>query len=267
MKMTTYKTSRSLTSRADFNLLLDSAIHVGSYRYARQIILTWLAHFPGDLPVRLKYGHLLTKTGQFEQAIQQLHELCLADPEYLDAWQLLSSSLREITKSAAATKYAFLIADCQSAVHALGGRPTISAPLPTWSEGVRLTRQFLNNGEFEKAEEQLAQVLMVDPAPPLLAVTHLQITKASPLPAQAVQVLADFYQQRFPTTIAPILLMAEALMDGGESDKAVSFLHQGASLDVTGQVSKRLWGTIHPYENIWPEQLQYLRMFPHLLWR
>jgi hypothetical protein len=45
-------------------------------------------------------------------------------------------------------------------------------------------------------------------------------------------------------------------MDGGEPEKAVALLHQGATLDVTGQVSHRLWGSEHPYEKIWPESLE-----------
>ena len=256
--MTTMKgqSKRSLTSRSEFITLLNSAIHVDSYRFARQITLTWLAHFPGDLPVRMKYGQLLIKTGHFDQAVQHLNDLCRADPEYLDAWQSLAAALQRISKSSASSEHAFFIADCQSAIHALGGSPSISAPLPTWADGIRLTRQFLDNGDLEHAEEQLAQVLMVNPAPPLLAVTHLQITKSSTLPEQAIQILADFYRQRFPTTIAPILFLASSLMDGGESDKAVALLHQSATLDVTGQVAHRLWGSDHAYENIWPDQLE-----------
>ena len=256
--MTTVKdqSNRSFTSRSELITLLDSAIHVGSYRFARQITLTWLAHFPGDLPVRLKYGQLLIKTGQSDQAVQHLTDLCQADPEYLGAWQLLAIALQGISKSTASSEHAFFIADCQSAIHALGGNPSISAPLPTWAEGIRQTRQSLVQGDIEQAEEHLVQVLMVDPTPSLLAVTHLEIVKATTLPEQAIQVLADFYSQRFPTTVAPILFLANSLMDGGESDKAVAFLHQSATLDVTGQVAHRLWGSDHPYENIWPDQLE-----------
>ena len=250
------QSNRSLTSRSELIALLDSAIHVGSYRFARQMALTWLAHFPGDLPVRLKYGQLLIKTGQSDQAIQHLTELCRADPEYLEGWLLLAIALQGISKSLASSEHAFMLADCQSAIFALGGNPSISAPLPTWADGIRQSRQSLIQREIEQAEERLVQVLIVDPTPPLMAVTHLQIIKATSLPEQAIQILADFYSQRFPTTIAPILFQARALMDGGESDKAVALLHQSATLDVTGQVAHRLWGSDHPYENIWPDQLE-----------
>jgi len=61
----------SLTLRSDFITLLDSAIYIGSFRFARQITLTWLAYYPGDLPVRLKYGRLLLNSG-FSPATMQL---------------------------------------------------------------------------------------------------------------------------------------------------------------------------------------------------
>ena len=250
------QSNRSLTSRSELITLLDSALHVGSYRFARQITLTWLAHFPGDLAVRLKHGQLLINTGQSVQAVQHLTELCRADPEYLDAWLLLAIALQGISKSLASSEYAFMLADCQSAIFALDGNPSISAPLPTWAAGILHSRQSLFQGEVEQAEEHLVQVLMVDPTPPLMVVTHLQIVEATTLPEQAVQILADFYGQRFPTTIAPILFHANALMDGGESDKGVALLHQSATLDVTGQVAQRLWGSDHPYKNIWPDQLE-----------
>jgi predicted Zn-dependent protease len=84
---------QSLTSRREMIALLDTAILTGAYRYARQISLTWLAYYPGDLPVRLKYGQLLMKTGRDKQAVQHLSELCQADPEYLEAWHLLATAL------------------------------------------------------------------------------------------------------------------------------------------------------------------------------
>ena len=246
----------SLTSRSDFITLLDSAIYAGSLRFARQIALTWLAYYPGDLPVRLKYGRLLLNSGQTDQAIQHLKELCQADPEYLDAWNLLAVALHGKTKSLAASEQAFIVADCQSAIHALGGSVTASAPLPSWANEVLLSRQALAQEDIERAEEHLHKVLVVDPMPPLMAVTHLEIMQASTLPSVAVQNLSDFYCQRFLSTIAPILYLAEALMDGGEPERAVALLHQGATLDVTGQVAQRIWGSEHTYTDLWPDRLE-----------
>jgi tetratricopeptide (TPR) repeat protein len=245
-----------LTNRPELLTLLDSAIYTESYRFGRQISLMWLAYFPGDLRVRFKYGHLLLKAGQTEQAIHHLTDLCLADPEFLDAWILLSQALERYSKKASKSESAFLIADCQSAIYALGSKISASTPLPSWADGILQSRQAISQGNIEKAEEHIHRVLVVDPMPPLMAVIHLKIMRASALPSQAVQNLSEFYTQRFQSTIAPIFYLAESLMDSGEADKAVALLHQGASLDVTGQVANRIWGENHPYANIWPDRLE-----------
>jgi tetratricopeptide (TPR) repeat protein len=247
---------RTLTSRNELLTLLETAMLSGAYRYARQISLTWLAYYPGDLPVGLKYGQLLLKTGQNSQAVKHLSELCLADPEYLEAWYLMGFALKEKSISTAASEKAFPLADCQSSIFALGGEIIPSTPLPSWATGVLKCRQALARGEIELAEEHLHQVLVVDPLPPLVGVTHLHLMRASQLPSQAVQNLADFYHQRFKSTIAPVMFLADALMDGGEPERAVSLLHQGATLDVTRQVADRVWGKQHPYIDIWPEKLE-----------
>jgi hypothetical protein len=247
---------RQLTSRADLITLLDAALHSSAFRYARQISLTWLAYYPGDLAVRLKYGQLLLKTGKTVQAARHLTELCMADPEYLEAWYLLATALKGKSVSTAASQKAFMIADCQSAIFALGGNIIPSTPLPSWARAVLESRQALAAGNIELAEEHLHPVLVVDPLPPLVAISHLYLMRASELPTVAVQNLADFYHQRFPNTIAPVMFLAEALMDGGEPEKAVSLLHHGASMDVTGQVSSRIWQANNPYLDLWPGKLE-----------
>jgi hypothetical protein len=246
----------SLTSRADLLKLLDSALYVGSVRYARQIILTWLAYYPGDLEVRFKYCQLLIKARQPDQSSELLSELCLADPEYLDAWQMLASIQRKKQKLSINSEDAFFLADSQAAIHALGENAHSATPLPTWAENIRRCRNALLENDIDLAEELLHPMLIVDPLPPLIAVTHLQILSASTLPSQAVQDLAEFYNQRFPSTIAPILYLAESLMDGGESEKAVALIHHGATMDITGQVSQRIWGSNHPYVQIWPKRIE-----------
>jgi hypothetical protein len=89
--------------------------------------------------------------------------------------------------------------------------------------------------------------------PPLLAMTHLKFVNSSELPGQALQNLANYYRHQFPLAILPGLLLADSLMDGGAPEKAVALLHQCATLDITGQVSKRLWDAGNPYVEIWPE--------------
>lgn len=243
----------SLTTRSEFIALLDSAILVGSYRFARQITLTWLAYYPGDLPVRYRYGKLLIETGQTQQAIQIISELCLADPEYLEAWELLETALLKTGKNISGSDYSFYTADCHSAINALGGRSSSKTALPAWSNGVLQTREAIAQGDLEAAEKIIHQLLVVNPLPPLLAVTHLKFVYAYDLPQQTLENLANNYRLQFPNTILPGLLLADSLIDGGSSEKAVAMLHQYATLDITGQVPNRLWITGNPYGEIWPE--------------
>lgn len=246
----------SITPRNDLIQLLDSAMQVGSFRYARQIILTWLAYYPGDLELRLKYSQLLIKSGHGDQAIKTLTELCTADPELLTAWQLLAFIQQTKVKQSVNAEAAFFLADCQAAIHALGADSKSATPLPTWAENIRRSRQALSEGDLGLTEEYLHPMLVVDPLPPLIAVSHLQLLSISSLPSQALQNLAEFYHQRFPTTIAPVFHLAQSLMDSGEPERGVALLHQGASLDIRGQVAQRLWGLGHRYEKIWPEKLE-----------
>ena len=122
MTISTQQPQPSLTTRAEFISLLDSAILVRSFRFARQITLTWLAYYPGDLPVRYRYGKLLIEAGQPQQSVQILSELCLADPEYIDAWKLLETALLKAAQDISEADYAFYLADCHSAINALGGK-------------------------------------------------------------------------------------------------------------------------------------------------
>lgn len=253
MTINKHQTHPSLTTRSEFIALLDSAILVGSYRFARQITLTWLAYYPGDLPVRYRYGKLLIEAGQSQQAIQIISELCLADPEYIEAWKLLETALSKTAKNISGSDHAFYQADCHSAINALGGRTSSTTSLPAWSNGVLQTRQALAQGDLEVAEKIIHQVLVVNPLPPLLAITHLKYIYASDHPEQTLQNLANYYRLQFPNTILPGLLLADSLIDGGSSEKAVAMLHQSATLDITGQIPNRLWITGNPYAEIWPE--------------
>jgi hypothetical protein len=68
--------------------------------------------------------------------------------------------------------------------------------------------------------------------------------------------LATLYAERFPTCLAPTLLLAGTLMEIGETDQGVALLHRAATFDVTGQVAIRLWGSRHPYRELWPDSLE-----------
>jgi hypothetical protein len=76
----------------------------------------WLSTYPGDLQVRLLYARsLLAEDDQLlkQQARQILEEICLYDPEFVEAQKYLAKAQREYNLETAETT--------QNCVLALGG--------------------------------------------------------------------------------------------------------------------------------------------------
>ncbi len=267
--------------------LVNTALFMDQVRFARQAAVSWLAAFPGDLPVDLIHAQLLLKTGQTNQALAILDRLNQRDPEYLDA---ASARLKAEIKLRAEAELQpkslphtrpgsknINSTDTLGCVVALGGsleafnsstkkeeksKPPSGA---AWSHTVFQVRQVLervNQADkslkvsLENAEQMLHFVLVPEPPTPLVAVTHLQLLQARGTPARSIRSLAEHYHRRWPECLQFTLLLAESLMDSGEQNKAVAMLHQAASRDITGQVASRLWGEDHPYRNLWPENLE-----------
>jgi hypothetical protein len=168
-------------------------------------------------------------------------------------------------------------------VLALAGRLQPGMPAPEWSYGLRQARQAIahviqdkktpspkglphsiratgTNEEDhrlrENAERLVHEVLLANPTTPLAAVTHLKWEADRELPLLAIRSLANVYHERWPGCVLFILMLADAWMDSGESERAVALLHQAVALDVTGQVARRLWGEAHPYQALWPDRLE-----------
>src|SRR3990172_5998823 len=142
------------TSRADLIGLLHGALAVGALRFARQTALSWLAYYPGDLRIKFLYARALSQAGQVKQAAKTLTDLCQADPEMLEAWELLSRTLSDAyPERTSDPAIAFQTADCQAAIHSLGSDPEGSLLLPHWADGIRKSRQLLRDGDTEAAEQ------------------------------------------------------------------------------------------------------------------
>jgi hypothetical protein len=273
--------------REQFQKIVSTAQSMGHLRFAREIYLTWLATFPGDLPANLTYARLLLQEGQLAQSQAILEHLCLTDPEYLEAFstklmvenRLLSASNNQ-TKKLPGTmpgRETIPIEDTLSHLYALGGevksspamaKSTLSSPqdhLAGWSIQIRQARQVLDHDNapgqehptsLSEAEGALHNAIGGGITDPLVAVTHLRLLNARNVPPQGLCKLIEFYQQSWPECLQFSLLLANALMESGESDRAVQLLHKAATQDVTGQVIKRLWGDHHPYLALWPEKLE-----------
>jgi predicted Zn-dependent protease len=71
-------------NRELFLELVNTALFMDQVRFARQATVSWLAAFPGDLPVNLIHAQLLLRAGQTRQALAILDRLYQQD---LNTWR------------------------------------------------------------------------------------------------------------------------------------------------------------------------------------
>jgi tetratricopeptide (TPR) repeat protein len=227
--------------------MLRTALQAQAFRFVRQTALAWLAAYDGDAEVYLLRARALIGEGRARQALSILEQICQADPEYIEAQKLRADLIINIRGKDVNTY--------QDQVYALGESPSAqSTKTAQWSQALRSARNALAKGEFELACDQAQVALASGPESCLLALTHIQaLRNHSDTPKAAIRSLAKHYQELWPESIAIMLIRAESLMDGGQSDQAVALLHRAASLDIAGQVASRLWGSDHPYRALWPK--------------
>jgi len=245
---------------------LRTALTVGETRFARLAAVNWLSSYPGDLTVGLLHAQALIREGGHGQtkskeavsrnasiakALPVLEGLCQTDPEFIEAQEMYLHAL----KTAGLDESSVALAS----VAALGGVLDPAISIPEWGSMLRQARKALARGYpagLETAERLVHQVLLTNPPSPLAALTHMQIDMQRGLPGGAVRSLAELYHERWPNCLHFSLILADSLMDGGESDRAVALLHHAVALDVSGQVPMRLWGAGHPYRALWPERIE-----------
>ena len=253
--------------RSRLMTLLHTALAVNETRFARRLALSWLASYPGDLPVGLINARALLDEGHIIQAIDILETLCQVDVEYLEAYQLLYLAYQRAGNVGKT--------DLAGIIYALGGNNPTEECLPEWVIHLREARQAILSGHGDRAHELIHRVLPANPLCSLSAVTHLQVLAAAhsiePLSKDgggsvngfvvhnlsatlAIRNLAEVYHDRWPSCVQITLLLAQALIDCNEDDAAVSLLHLAASQDITGQVGNRLWGANHLYQVLWPDK-------------
>ncbi len=234
-------------------MMLRTSINLGEIRFARRLAISWLTSFPGDLQIGLLHAQTLMQ-GQakgingYLQALPVLEGICQADPEFVQAQE---TSLR--CRKAAGLP---VEEEHTGPVFGLGGMIDFKGDFPAWSRMLRQARQALVHNKIDLAEQLIHQALIANPTTPLVAVTHILIEIQRGLPLPSIRSLAEIYHDRWPKCLHFTLTLADALMDSGESDQAVALLHQAVALDVTGQVSTRLWGQEHPYRSLWPDVLE-----------
>jgi hypothetical protein len=245
------------------------ALDLGELSFARQLILDWLARYPGDLQAQALRAQVYLAAGRLRQAWTLLSQITRKDPQDAAIQALLAETLSGLSQpgalSAGQTANGCLLA--------LGGSPHPAFPVPPWGESLRQARQSLAGGDAETALQQVQPILGEPVATPLIAVTHLQalelgLQDCEEVRAQALLHLGGHYRQAWPECLPISLALAEALLDGPAPELGVALLHQAAAEDVAGQVAGRRWGKENPYRALWPETLEItaeLHLPPRLL--
>jgi hypothetical protein len=237
--------------------MLKSSLNHGEVRFARRMALSWLTSFPGDLEISLLHAQALMQiqaqgiekgTSGYQQALPILDAICQVDPENVEALGTLVRCRRSAGLSIPPEALGNLLA--------LKGKTSKKDATPDWSRLLRQSRQALSCGQYEMAEQLVHQVLLAEPPTPLPALTHLLVECQRGLPMQSIRSLAEAYHRRWPNCVHFMLILANALVELGESDRGVELLHQAVALDVSGQVAERLWGNEHPYRAIWPDVME-----------
>ena len=233
--------------RQEFVRLLNIALDVGAFRFLRQAALVWLNAFPGDLSIQLVYGTGLIAEGKMDQGLNVLEEILAIDPEFLEAQESLSyvlpETLGEKKKQAEIDAYI------------LDEKREKSQKIPGWAENLKKSIDSYKNDDLDSANEQIAELLEIEPLPVLVAIHHVRLKRASQ-EWIVVQQLSEIYHERWPSCLQFMLFLAESKIEMGEDANPVKLMHTCISQDAAGQVAERLWGANHPFRPLWRTYLE-----------
>ena len=233
--------------------ILGVAATVNEFGFIRKSSLTWLAAYPGDLAVQLIHAQAVLKDLSPPQAESLVRKICLVDPLYAEAQQFKFEVDQAIGTIDGEYGELYSLAPKQRIFR----DKDIKNNLPNWAEPLSKIRQYLNEGDLTRASSFLPSLLGTNPVSALAGATHLEILSRDPeTPDLALRQLAEHYYKKYPECLLTLVVLADSLIKGGQSDHGVDMLHKAASIDVTGQVVNRLWGVDHPYQNLWPENMQ-----------
>jgi len=238
--------TRSL-SRSTLVMVLNAALEAKEYRFARQMTLTWLSIYPGDLEVNRILARIFSLEGKTGQAIQILEKICRMDPEDILAQKALAKAYGVSNHN----EYNRVLVD----VFILGQRVDASIAMPGWSTILRNARRALAEGNLDGAETMTYQVLALTQDQLLAAITHLEVIRAHRDQANLLK-FAELYHSQWPDAVVFKLGLAEAKLEVGDEAGAVTILHQSVAADAAGQVTGRWWGESHPYKPLWPDRME-----------
>lgn len=232
--------------------LLKNGLEARSYRFTRQVALTWLSAFPGDLEINLYYAKALIKEDRKEQAGQVLEKILKFDPLYVDGLKQAVELFKNVNIE--------LAIKANGVLQGLGEQPSRDVELPEWGIKLTLAGQSILNRQFDAAQALLMSVIGDPTHPELADLLHLETTSATS-DAPTVLNLARLYQKRWPECLQINLILAKTWMETGNDDEAVKILHLCAANDAAAQVPTSLWGDDLPYRPLYPSKMEIVSSF------
>lgn len=233
-------------SRDDQITIINAGLRQKEYKFVRQVVLNWLAAYPGDIYFNFLYARALVEEGKSSQALPILEMIEAADPEYAPAYEL-HHSIQSLSRS--------IDIQITASYFALTGINLDNSQLPQWSTLYRQSQEALDNEKLEDAELIIHQAVIADPSRVLPAIMHLHLASLMN-DGQTLQNLSNLYHSRWIDCLYFNYYLATANMMSGDDTSAVALLHQCVSRDSAAQVAMRVLGENNPYKMLWPDQMQ-----------
>ncbi len=227
--------------------MLKAGLAVNSYRFTRQAALSWMTVFPGDLEINLLYAAALAGEKRFTHAAPVLEKILRADPEFDDA-----ASLGEDVFVQCAPELLPLVSGIKKS---LGSKAKFMAKVPEWGFQIARLRSALTENKVDDAQKILQEIIQYTESNVLVCFYHLLVTDKMG-EKTALLNLARLYHTRWPDNLQISLLLANQLMEQGETDEAIKLLHLCAANDPAAQVPNRIWGPGFAYMPLYPGDMQ-----------
>lgn len=262
-------------SRYQYLSIINKSLQLQQNDFAGEIALYWLSNFPGDLYISMLYAKSLFNNGKLNLATPILEGLCIADPEFVEAIQLLLKCRQNINKYNKATLGAapklletFPYNSLPSWYYSLIGprmfgdvglsKSAIPDDIENWGQILRHARKAINKDDQSETEKLILITLGSDPRTPIVHTTHLKyLERLSDIPDQGKISIAEHYLRLWPNCLTIKLFLAHWLTNSHNSDQGVELIHQVIARDIGGQIPKRVWNnTANPYHELWQADLK-----------
>ena len=150
-------THKMLISRGTAIQMIVSALHHGKIIFVRELVLSWLGKFSGDLEMQYFLAKTYQMEGHQEKAIEIINEVLAVDPQYVEAYILkaelpISNEEKDV---------------CFASIHALGGNVQEKRFLPMWSPALHAVGKAISTERFDDAAQLVYRILSIQQEIPL----------------------------------------------------------------------------------------------------